>query len=362
MDGSRTGVEEYTLGVLDSMLKMNTGDEFVLFANSRKPMKLPGFSGNAATKSFRFPNKLFNFSLKFLDFPKIDRIIKADVLFVPSFRLTPCSIKTPLAVTIHDLSFVRHPEYFSRGRRIWHSFMEPKKLAKRADVIITDSKTTAGDVEKIYGINKSKIKTVYLGINPQMRKIDSASEIVREIKKRYDLPDKFILFLGTLEPRKNLFGLLRAYTLARESGFDHKLVIAGVRGWIKKDFFEELKKNPFAKDIILTGFVEDIHKPALYSLADLFVYPSFYEGFGFPPLEALACGTPVITSYNSAIPEVAGKWATLVNPYDVDELAAVIIERLREPVKVDEKVSQEVKETYNWEKAGRETLEILKMI
>lgn len=362
-DGGRTGVEEYTLGVLRSMFEQDQDDTFVLFSNSRKEVRLPEFSyPNVELKRFSFPNKIFNTSLKIFRYPKIDKLIGgADVFFVPSFRLAPCSSKCLMVATFHDLSFVRHPKYFSRKRSFWHWLMEPRKMVLEARKTIAVSKTTANDLIELYGTAPEKISVIHSGINERMGKVDRGSAEVREVKKRYNLPDRFILFLGTIEPRKNLEGLIAAFSLIRErDGVGHDLVIAGARGWIKESFFENVKNNKWSRNIHLTGFVRDEDKPALYSLADLFVYPSFYEGFGFPPLEALACGTPVITSYNSSIPEIAGAYATLVNPYDTQEIAEVMSQKLMYPQMVSEEVSSEIKKRYDWQRAGRETLNLLK--
>jgi glycosyltransferase involved in cell wall biosynthesis len=362
MDGGRTGVEEYTLSVLNAMLKQNTADTFVLFANSRKPMQLPKIDApNIEWRTFSYSNKLFNTSLKIFRWPKIDQLLGGiNVLFVPSVRLAPCTAKCPIVVTFHDLSFVRHPEYFSWKRRIWHYLMEPKLLAQNAKRIIAVSKTTANDLEELYKIPNEKISVVHSGVHHNFKPVDLYSEETKKIKEHYLLPEKFILFLGTIEPRKNLDGLISAYEEVRRKGAEHKLVIAGVRVWVKESFFERIKSSEFAKDIILTGYVKDEDKPVLYSLASLFVYPSFYEGFGFPPLEALLCGTPVISSYNSAIPEIAGRWVTLVNPYDPNELAVVILETLKNGKQVSVSISEQILQKYNWEKAGKETMEVLK--
>ena len=362
MDGKRTGVEEYTLGALRAMLAVAPEDTFVLFANSRKPMRLPEFSApNVELHTFAYPNKAFNLSLKLLRQPTIDHLLGGvDVLFVPSVRLAPRSSGCPLVVTFHDLSFVRHPDYFSRRRRIWHWLMEPQRLAEDASSVITVSHATARDVAQLYEVPSEKIHVIHSGVNEHMKPIDRASGEAQRVRARYGLPEHFVLFLGTLEPRKNLRGLLDAYRAVRERGeFPHHLVLTGVRGWIDDAFFAQVQGSPIASAVRFTGFVEDRDKPALYSLADLFVYPSFYEGFGFPPLEALACGTPVVTSYNSAIPEIAGSWATLVNPYDTNELAAVLRECLLEPRRVPPHVSKEIRARYSWERAGRETLSVL---
>lgn len=362
MDGRRTGVEEYTLGVLQAMLAVAPADTFLLFANSRRPMRLPTFSGeNVRLATFAYPNTLFNLSLKFARRPALDRLLgDVGVFFLPSFRLAPLSPRCPLVVTVHDLSFVRHPEFFSPKRRLWHRFMEPRALARRAAAVIAVSDATAADVASLCGVPRSRIAVIPSGIAPRMRPLEPDDPARARVRERYRLPERFVLFLGTLEPRKNLGALLDAYAGLRESGAPHALVLAGMRGWVREEFFARVARHPYARDIRLTGFVDDADKPAVYGLADLFVYPSFYEGFGFPPVEALACGTPVVTSYNSAIPEVAGSWAALVNPYDVEELAEVMLDRLRSPPAVPPDVSTAIRERYSWDRAGRETLGVLR--
>lgn len=360
MDGKRTGVEEYTLGILRAMIALSPKDTFVLFANSRKPMRLPSFpASNVELRTFRYPNKLFNLSLKLAQQPTLDALVGGvDTFFVPSIRLAPVGAQCPLVLTIHDLSFVRHPEFFSFGRRIWHTFMEPQRLAQQAHAVIAVSSTTAEDVSALYGVSPERISVIPSGI-PMASASAATPSHVQVCRERYRLPERFLLYLGTLEPRKNLDALLDAYALVRAAGFPHALVLAGVRGWVDKGFFTRVQQHLYRDDIILTGFVDDADKPAVYQLADLFVYPSFYEGFGFPPLEALASGTPVVTSFNSAIPEIVGDWAALVNPYDPEEIAMVIADRLRNPARVPAEVSAAIRVRYTWERAAAETLRVL---
>ncbi len=363
MDGRRTGVEEYTLGILREMIRASPSDTFVLFANSRKPMRLPSFDApNVELRTFRYPNKLFNLSLKLVHAPRLDALVGGvDVFFVPSIRLAPVRMPCPLVLTVHDLSFVRHPEFFSWGRRLWHTFMEPRRLAQRADAVIAVSLATADDVAALYAVPASRISVIPSGI-PMAYAPGSAALDAQDCRRRYQLPEQFLLYLGTLEPRKNLDALLGAYTRVRTAGLPHALVLAGVRGWVDKGFFTRIRQHPYRDDIILTGFVDDADKPMVYQLADLFVYPSFYEGFGFPPLEALASGTPVVTSFNSAIPEIVGRWATLVNPYDPEEIAMVVVDRLRHPARVPEHISAEIRTRYTWERAAQETLRVLRTV
>jgi len=366
MDGGKTGVEEYTLRLLDAMIAEAPDDVFICFANSRKVMTLPRLDApNVLLRAYAYPSTLFNASLKVLRRPMLDRLVGGvDVFFVPSIRLAPLTAACPLVLTVHDLSFVRHPEFFSARRRRWHALMEPAVLAQRAAAIITVSRATARDVETLYRVPRDRIHAIPSGIptgTAAHAPTDgrAAARDTARVKERYGLPDRFLLFLGTLEPRKNLDGLLQAYTLVRRHGLPYALVLAGVRGWIDEAFFERLRAHPFAGDIILTGFVEDADKPTVYRCASVFVYPSFYEGFGFPPLEALVWGTPVVTSYNSAIPEITGAWATLVNPYDPEELALALVEQLTENRRVPPAVGALLQERFSWHRAGRRTLDVL---
>lgn len=362
MDGTRTGVEEYTLHVLRAVMAAAPADTFVLLANSRRPPHLPAFEGaNVETRTFSYPNTLFNLSLKMLQAPALDRLARGmDVFFVPAFRLAPLTSRCPLVLTVHDLSFVRYPWFFSRDRRVWHHLMEPRRLAERAARVITVSQATARDVAALYGVVPERLTVIPSGIPPHMRHLSEDDPRAEEVRARYRLPARYVLFLGTLEPRKNLSGLLAAYARVRDHGLPHALVLAGVRGWLPDTFFDRVRAHPYARDIRFTGFIEDADKPAVYRLAELFVYPSYYEGFGFPPLEALACGTPVVTSATSAMPEIAGPWAALVNPADPGELAEVMIDRLRTPTPVPAQVSAEISTRYSWERAGSETLRVLR--
>lgn len=361
-DGGRTGIEEYTVGVLSTMIRIAPEDTFVLFSNSRKQASIPSFPGsNVEYRFFRYPNKLFTAVQKTAGLPRLDRLLQADVLFVPGVRLIPRTVRVPIVSTFHDLSFIRHPEAFTLRRLWWHRLMNPRMLAQMSSRIIAVSRATAEDVSLLYGVPKSRIRVVYPGIRDILRVSRDGSD-ARDVHTRYRLPERYILFLGTIEPRKNVDALLDAYRIVREKGMAQHLVIAGRWGWERRSLLRKIEAHPCSQSIHLTGFVEDKDKSALYSLADLFVYPSIYEGFGFPPLEALAAGTPVITSHNSSIPEVVGKWATLINPYDVNELAEVMMERLREPRSISDEVSRDVRTRYSWERAGRETLDVIREV
>lgn len=320
--GRRTGVEEYTLNLLNSIFEKDRKNEYILFSSGWKNENI--FTGEENFKKLSAPNKLLNVSFKFLNYPKIDKWLgEVDLFFMPNINFVSLSNKCRNIITFHDLSFVKYPQFYSTKRRLWHKLINAKKLARKADKIIAVSQSTKDDLVSLFNIDEKKIKIVYSGIGEEFRPINKENNKLEEIRKKYKLPDKFILYLGTLEPRKNIVGLLQAFDLFKQKSKDTetKLVIAGRPGWLYKEIFKKQQELMQGKEVIFTGFIEVADKPYLYNLAELFVFPSFYEGFGFPPLEAIACGVPVIVSNYSSLPEVVADGAIMVDPYNVDELS-----------------------------------------
>jgi glycosyltransferase involved in cell wall biosynthesis len=211
------------------------------------------------------------------------------------------------------------PEFFPLDKLAWHRLeTRPKQQLKRADAVIAVSDSTKQDIERFYGVKSEKIKIIYSGVT---NSLNTASG-----KKRVrDINGNFILFLGTIEPRKNVIGLIKAFEiLKKEHKRKEKLVIAGHQGWFYHDVYKAAAQSQYTKEIIFTGSVTPEEKSALCKSASVFVYPSFFEGFGFPSLEAMAHGTPVVTSHTSSLPEVVGNAALMVNPWHPQELAAAI--------------------------------------
>lgn len=328
-EGKRTGVEEYTLALLKELFERDQKNEYILFFNAWKK-SLPDFSWlapyhNVTLKTFRFPNKLLNLSLWYLGLPRLDLLLGGtDVFFLPNLNFAAVSKKTRLVVTAHDLSFELFPETFSFKQRLWHYLVNFRHLLRRADHIMAVSQSTKDDLVAEYQVPEEKICVVPSGIDERFRQMDrNDAELVR-IKEKYHLPYKFILYLGTFEPRKNIMALIQSYEALLASGnpslTKYDLVLAGTRGWKCDDVFQAREQSPYKERILLPGFIADEDKVALYNLASVFVYPSLYEGFGFPPLEAMACGVPVITSHSSALPEVVGAAGMMIDPYQPDEL------------------------------------------
>jgi len=361
--GTRTGVEEYTLNLLKHLLPLEPKVNFKLFNNAYRKANLdyPWLdSKNVQLKDFRIPNRFLFVSARYFNQPKINRLLGGiDVYFNPHFFVAPLSAGCRKVITFHDLSFERCPHFFSWRKRGWQRFlMAAQREANQADQIIAVSQSTKEDLVNLYQIEPEKIKVVYSGIGKQFKLVKDSQ--LTSIKKKYHLPNKFILYFGTIEPRKNLIGLIKAFELLRRKE-PIKLVMAGAKGWLYQDIFRAANQSKFAQDIIFTGFVEEADKPYLYNLAELFVYPSFFEGFGFPPLEAMACGRPTVVSDTSSLPEAVGQGALMVNPYRIDELAwameaVLTYSNLREQL-VEKGIKQAKK--FSWSSCARQTLGIL---
>lgn len=336
-EGKRTGVEEYTLGLLKELFLHDDDNEYILFFNAWRKTT-PDFSWLSAyprvtLRVFHFPNKLLNLALWYLRYPKLDRLIGGvDVFFLPNLNFASVSKECRLVVTAHDLSFELFPETFSWKQRLWHYLIDFRRLAREADRVIAVSHSTQADLVTEYGIPPERIVVIPSGVDARFHPMDRNHADLIRVKEEYHLPYRFILFLGTFEPRKNIRSLIEAYEALIASGgpdsAKYDLVLAGTPGWKCDDIMTALAESPVRDRIHLPGFIADEDKVALYNLATVFVYPSLYEGFGFPPLEAMASGVPVIVSHTSSLPAVVGKAGIMIDPYQPDELYRALRETL----------------------------------
>lgn len=230
-------------------------------------------------------------------------------------------------ITIHDLTPVLFPQTFDRFTVFIHKYLLPRALRK-VDRIITVSENTKADIVKYFGISEEKIEVIHNGVDHEhFKKLDREC-CYRKLKIKYGIDSKFILSVGTIEPRKNYTNLVKAFYELKKRKISHKLVIIGKTGWKYKSFYDAIEKLRLKKDVLLLGYVPYEDLPLFYNCAEVFVYPSLYEGFGLPPLEAMACGCPVVVSNCSSLPEVVGDAGILVDPYDHKKLAESLYEVL----------------------------------
>jgi glycosyltransferase involved in cell wall biosynthesis len=259
--------------------------------------------------------------------PFYERTLPAQTLYHAAEHLLP-SLRRPTVLTIHDLIFERFPQHHTWTNRTFLKVGMPL-FVRAADAIIAVSGQTRRDLIELYNVPAAKIHVIYQGIDERFAPIGPAG--IDTVRQRYGIERPYWLMVGTLEPRKNHAAALRALARLKANGFPHCLVVAGGAGWLFDPIRTLVGELGLSDDVIFTGRVPDADLPALYSGADCFLMPSLYEGFGFPVLEAMACGTPVVCSNSSSLPEVAGDAALMVDPEDDGALAAAVGRLLAEP-------------------------------
>jgi len=368
MDEHYSGVSLYTANLLTAILAQDIENKYKLFYNSWDNLdkRLGEWNQeNAIVVGSHIPNKIFNYLChKFFGLPKIDKLLGgADLFWSPHFNFTSLSAKTKKVITVHDLSFLRYPEFFSVRKNLWHRALRIKKILHSSEKIVAVSENTKNDIIELIGIAPEKIQVIYSGNNAIKREVDAT--LAKEFLAKHDITGRSILYLGTIEPRKNISGLISAYNNLRsknKSLADVKLVLAGANGWKNKKIYREWKESPFKQDIIFLGYISQIEKDILYSKASVFAYPSFYEGFGFPPLEAMTYGVPVICSNASSLPEVVGGAAIMINPDKSSEISEALELVLSSDALRQKLIAKGYERAHNftWDMAAKEYLALFK--
>ena len=283
---------------------------------------------------------------------------KVDILHQPCFS-APIFYKGKVILTIHDLVSHYFPQNMPTGSRLYFSKWMPLTYGK-ASKIIAISENTKKDIVSLLRIPEDKIVVIHSAVGEEFKPIKD-QDTINVVKAKYKTGEKFILDVGTLEPRKNLPFLVKAYHEALKSGkINHNLVLTGKKGWYYESLFDLIKELKLEDKVILPGYVSDEDLPVLYNAADLFCFPSLYEGFGFPPLEALSCGTPVIAADNSSIPEVVGTAGILLPILD-EKVWAENITKVLTDKELHRKLSEsglEQAKKFSWAKTARETAKV----
>ena len=362
----RAGLGRYVQDLAAAILARDARNEYVAFYNrsaeARVPAPLAGLP-QLTTRQGDKPWRLRTAISHVLCRPQ-DRLFPGIDLFHATDNLLPFLTAIPSVFTLHDLVFRFHPDTVSRANR-WFLQAMTGRFLRAADAIIAVSECTKRDAQRLYGIADSRICVIHEGVHDRFR--PCGPDAVASVRQRHGLPARYLLFVGTIEPRKNLAALLEALAVLKRRAVDRggppevpKLVIVGKKGWLSDGFFERLRELALGPDVVLPGFVPDEDLPAVYSGAECFVFPSLYEGFGLPVLEAMACGVPVICSNASSLPEIAGAAALLFDPGEPAELAAAI-----ERVLADAAFRGELAERgrcqaakFTWQRAAERTLAV----
>ncbi len=324
-----SGVEFFTTNVIERLISTDHQNTYKLFYNGFGLKTFEQFQFiNAQYKQTRIPNRILNLLIKIFGIPKIESLAgETNHVFMPNPNLVALRSTTKLTLVIHDLSPLLMPEFYSLKSRIWHRLVNIKKLCKRADQIIAVSEYTKKSIVEICGVDPNKITVAHLGVDHDRYRPNIDQSVMRGVRNKYLLPQEYLLFVATIEPRKNLIKLIEAFNMLQ--GNEH-LVIAGKFGWNYNDVISQINNSPKNKQIHLLGYVPESDKPALIKMAKVFVWPSIFEGFGLPVLEAMAVGTPVVTSNVSSLPEVCEESALLVDPYNSAHIAKVLHEVLND--------------------------------
>jgi len=284
-----------------------------------------------------------------------------DVCHFPNF-IAPLVANCKIVITIHDLNFLLFPKNFTL-RTYLALASQVRMSARKSDAIMVDSESTKADVMRLLRVPEEKLNVVYAGIHNRFRPVDDTTAI-DGIKSKYHL-EHYVLCVGSLAPQKNLNRLIRAYAKFKQRTNSHyKLVIAGGQAWKYSSIFEEIKQLGITDDVVFTGYVPDEELPVLYSGATAFIYSSLYEGFGFPVLEAMACGTPTITSNVSSMLEVGGKAALFADPYSEDDISNAINRLLEDQVLRQNMVQAGFEQVrkFSFERMAREALHVYEKV
>ncbi len=324
------GIGRYTRGLVDALLPLLEPEDHLTLLHPREQPASTRSQWPAAVSHRRLPlpDRYQTILWHRLRLPLAVEFLTGplDIFHAPNFLLPPVRRARTL-VTIHDLAFLVRPQFAFPDLQRFLTQAVPRSLA-RADHILADSDASRQDAIRLFGLAPGRITVVGAGVEARFRPLENAS--LYEIRRKYRLPESpFVLSVSTLEPRKNLDGLVRAFVEARKrAGLEHHLVIAGGKGWLYESIFAEVKRLHAGDFVHFPGFVDDADLPALYNLSELFAFPSHYEGFGLPVLEALACGRPVLCTDTSSLPEIAGDAARLIPTGDEAALTEALAELL----------------------------------
>lgn len=347
-----TGVSVYTKNLVSSLIKLHPEDEFILFGSSfrrRQELQTLAKKLKGTPKIFPFPPTLLDFIWNSLHLIPVEKLIgPVDIIHTSDWTEPPSHL--PKITTVHDLIPFKFPQTTTESIRNTHK----KRLAwvmRESKKIIAVSQSTKEDLISILKIPEDKIVVIPEGVED--RYCPQSLDIQEMVKKRYKINEDYIFTLSTLEPRKNQTALIKAFKLVREEYPNLQLIIGGRTGW--GDIPEP------TPGVLMPGYIPDADLPGLYSGCLAFVMPSIYEGFGLPPLQAMACGAPVAVSNVSSLPEVVGDAGVLFDPEDVHEIAAGIIEAIKNRTELKEKSLLQASK-FIWEKTAEETYRVYQQV
>lgn len=358
----RAGLGRYAESLGQALLPL-LGDRLAFFYNAEVGVEpLEGLAhAPACTVSLGYkPWRMLVWLGQLLRVP-FNRLLPQAALYHATEHLLMPLRGVPAVLTVHDLIFRRYPAHHKPLNR-WYLNLTMPLFCRRASHIIAVSEQTKRDVMEAYGVPAAKITVIYEAASSAFTQ--QSAEAIGAMRGRYGLPARYLLSVGTIEPRKNLGRVLAAFEQLRDEDLVDALVIVGKKGWLYDDFFARLDRSPAKQAVIFPGWVADEDLPAVYAGASALAFPSEFEGFGLPVLEAMACGAPVVCANTSSLPEVAGDAALLVDPLDTDALTAALRRVLSEPGLASELRRRGAAQAarFSWERTAQGTLAVYEQV
>lgn len=360
------GIGQYVRSLVNAILEQDSHNRYTLVTSGRPTQEQPfPRAENVRGRSLVIPDRYLTILWYRLHFPLLANYFTgpADIYHGLDFVLPPLSKKTRKVVTVYDLAFLEHPETAVPSLAAYLNKVVPEAV-ERADVVAAISHTTKQALIKHYHAPAEKITVIPCGVGAQFQGVTDPV-VLEETRRKFDLQQPFLFSVGTLEPRKNHIGLIRAFhEVQQRNKSSLMLAIAGGKGWMYEETENVVRELKLEDKVRFLGRISERELITLYSLAEMFAFPSFFEGFGIPPLEAMACGAPVITSNTSSLPEVAGDAALLVDPYDIHAIADAI-QRLAENAQLREELRQKgyrQAQRYTWSGAAAKMLAVYQRV
>ena len=362
LQNTKSGIAQYLYYLVLNLKVVDKNNEYVLFLGSKKPVSNDILKFGFLNDVSKLPttNQILKIAWQHFYLPRRIKKLRIDVFHEPTF-VAPLFKQCLTVITVHDVAYKLLPDCFTFRNRLYIEQLMQRSI-DTSDMVIAISENTKKDIMMNYKIKEEKIRVVYGAADAAFHPIiESREERLAQMKAKYGIQGNFILTASLISPRKNMVNLIKAFRrLKQKNKIDHQLVIVGKKGWLYKEVFEAAASSGYEKDIIFCDFVPRDDLVMLYNTADVFAYPSLYEGFGLPLLEAMACNCPVVASNLSSIPEVCSDAALLVNPHDPAGIADAIFKILADALlrkSLVEKGRKRV-EIFSWKRTAEETMKI----